>query len=402
MPNDWYCQIQGAVYGPLNSHDLKRMAEQGKLGCSDLVKKTEMGKWIPAQKIKGLTLTSVPKLTAGPAGTDPPPERKCPACKAVLTPGAVLCVRCGLDLRTGKKVQPSALPPKQPPLLGAGIVFGAIVLCGLGIAVYLFVFQVRREGKVASNKNKQSSVQSQNQGQEPAPNNVKAPAKAPQVVEGGNVAAMRIELADLRARRKNKGWGGKRPNTDEAAQLLMVERVSQIVKTKELQGWMEAVRTIGANVDGGALVAVLANYDPLFNEGRFHQDVSAQYRLRIKQLPKQSLEHWGEAFRQIDPQFYNNAEGGLVLSALLLVEVDRFFGNEQFREAEAIRYLTRLRSIPHQAINTWAANEKHDGYVVAAIFMMQIDSLFENDQFQPSRLDSVLRILNDVKENNEK
>jgi len=32
------------------------------------------------------------------------PERKCPQCSCVLEPEAVLCVRCGLDLKSGKKV----------------------------------------------------------------------------------------------------------------------------------------------------------------------------------------------------------------------------------------------------------------------------------------------------------
>jgi hypothetical protein len=33
------------------------------------------------------------------------PERRCPECQAALAPNAVLCVGCGLDLRTGKKLQ---------------------------------------------------------------------------------------------------------------------------------------------------------------------------------------------------------------------------------------------------------------------------------------------------------
>src|SRR5262249_25595036 len=34
----------------------------------------------------------------------PEPERRCPECQAVLAPNAVLCVTCGFDLRTGKKL----------------------------------------------------------------------------------------------------------------------------------------------------------------------------------------------------------------------------------------------------------------------------------------------------------
>src|SRR5262249_36549275 len=42
------------------------------------------------------------------AGTIPlaaEPERRCPSCRAVLAPEAVLCVACGLDLRTGEKLK---------------------------------------------------------------------------------------------------------------------------------------------------------------------------------------------------------------------------------------------------------------------------------------------------------
>jgi hypothetical protein len=42
------------------------------------------------------------------AGTVPlaaEPERRCPSCRAVLAPEAVLCVACGFDLRTGQKLK---------------------------------------------------------------------------------------------------------------------------------------------------------------------------------------------------------------------------------------------------------------------------------------------------------
>ncbi len=35
----------------------------------------------------------------------PEPERHCPECRAVLAPNAVLCVKCGFDLRSGKKLE---------------------------------------------------------------------------------------------------------------------------------------------------------------------------------------------------------------------------------------------------------------------------------------------------------
>lgn len=222
---------------------------------------------------------------------------------------------------------------------------------------------------------------------------------------GDRDAAIRKELKNLRAQRNNRAGGVKRPNTDREAGDQALERSSQILKTKELQGWLEAVRTIGANVDGGAFVVFLATHEPLFKEGSFQQEASARYRLRIKQLPKQSLEHWGEAFRQIDTGSYQKAvqtNNGILIIALVLVEVDRLFAEERFREEESTRCLRRIKSIPQPAIKTWVANDKGSDENSAAIMLMQIDALFDNDQFQSSRLDSALRILKELKENKDK
>jgi hypothetical protein len=46
-----------------------------------------------------------PLADAGILELAPEPERRCPECQAVLAPNAVLCVNCGLDLRTGKKLE---------------------------------------------------------------------------------------------------------------------------------------------------------------------------------------------------------------------------------------------------------------------------------------------------------
>jgi len=63
--------------------------------------------------IAGNPASTTPKA---PAGTKPgPSDGKCPACAQPWSPGAVLCVHCGFDLRTGKRVgtrQPAPTPGK--------------------------------------------------------------------------------------------------------------------------------------------------------------------------------------------------------------------------------------------------------------------------------------------------
>jgi len=65
------------------------------------------------------------------------PERKCPQCFAVLEPETVLCVRCGLDLKSGEKLvreykpiqrywEPGSLETRLK--LFYAIVFGGLVL----------------------------------------------------------------------------------------------------------------------------------------------------------------------------------------------------------------------------------------------------------------------------------
>ncbi len=57
----------------------------------------------------GITFTpsvgAAPAADAGPLQLAPEPERCCPECQAVLASNAVLCVACGLDLRSGKKLE---------------------------------------------------------------------------------------------------------------------------------------------------------------------------------------------------------------------------------------------------------------------------------------------------------
>ena len=47
-----------------------------------------------------------PALTQRVASSSPPAdvENKCPSCSAALASGAILCVNCGFNLKTGKKL----------------------------------------------------------------------------------------------------------------------------------------------------------------------------------------------------------------------------------------------------------------------------------------------------------
>jgi hypothetical protein len=58
MPDEWYCQIEGNLIGPLAARDLLRLAKSGKLTPADMVRKTASGKWLSAGTVRGLTFNA--------------------------------------------------------------------------------------------------------------------------------------------------------------------------------------------------------------------------------------------------------------------------------------------------------------------------------------------------------
>jgi hypothetical protein len=78
------------------------------------------------------------------------PERKCPQCFHVLEPEAVLCVRCGLDLKSGKKVVREFKPlarswepvayEKRLTLFGAAVAVGLVLSVLTGVLLDQLAF----------------------------------------------------------------------------------------------------------------------------------------------------------------------------------------------------------------------------------------------------------------------
>ena len=107
MSNDWYCLIDQTTYGPLAAQDLKQMSENGKLRPTDLVKKTQTGKWIHASSVKGLVFKSaapvdlplVQPVTHLPAVPDPEPLQASLVESVALPPRTKNCRFCGEEIR---------------------------------------------------------------------------------------------------------------------------------------------------------------------------------------------------------------------------------------------------------------------------------------------------------------
>jgi len=128
MSDRWYYRLMGEKLGPISSSELKQLAESGKVAPDTVVRKGLDGDWVLAEKVRGLfeppskSLETQPQTapqslapSAQHAPVDEPSEpiegaktpessaaRECPSCQARISPKAVICLHCGLDLRTGQ------------------------------------------------------------------------------------------------------------------------------------------------------------------------------------------------------------------------------------------------------------------------------------------------------------
>jgi len=57
MAVEWFCKILGEVTGPFSAHQLKELAQQGRLAPQDQVRNGGDGSWTMAERVKGLFLS---------------------------------------------------------------------------------------------------------------------------------------------------------------------------------------------------------------------------------------------------------------------------------------------------------------------------------------------------------
>ena len=96
MLDEWYCELDGRMMGPLSSQQLKAMAAAGRLLPTDPVRRRDMMDWVEADQVAGLfELAPPPRAVDPPKGLPPAlPEHH------ALDPTSVL--------------QPSETPPDIP------------------------------------------------------------------------------------------------------------------------------------------------------------------------------------------------------------------------------------------------------------------------------------------------
>ena len=167
MTTSWYCQIERTTYGPLTAQDLKRMAEKGKLRPTDLIKKTEAGKWVTASSVKGLLFKpaaqAVLNLSVKQIATTT--DRTCPNCRSTVEVGSVLCMGCGYNFLAGKS-HAKAVSPKKHGRRGLGL---AGIASGLLMAICLTIYLIDFRGRQAPRDTPQVIAQSPGLGSQKEP-----------------------------------------------------------------------------------------------------------------------------------------------------------------------------------------------------------------------------------------
>lgn len=90
----WYVRKASKTYGPFSSEQLRKLAKDKKIQQETPVRLGEEGKWVVAQKVKGLFDAATAPVKDTLAETSVP----CPHCKKYVSPSADTCRHCHADL----------------------------------------------------------------------------------------------------------------------------------------------------------------------------------------------------------------------------------------------------------------------------------------------------------------
>lgn len=70
---EWFYQVKGQPSGPVDSRELRRLAEAGIVRPGTLVRQGDSGRWVRAERVRGLFQRSTPAPSLGATSPGPPP-----------------------------------------------------------------------------------------------------------------------------------------------------------------------------------------------------------------------------------------------------------------------------------------------------------------------------------------
>ena len=114
-----------------------------------------------------------------------------------------------------------------------------------------------------------------------------------------------------------------------------------------------------------------------WKDGEPQKEIVSGYAKRIPLVPANIYREWTKALDKA----CGRGQLQMMYNLGTITLLDRLFDSKGFREEEAKKFISRLRSIPWETTSKWADAHGIHSYQ-AAISLINIDSLFSEDVFQ--------------------
>ncbi len=366
------------------------------------------------------------------APTAPVPQT-CPKCRTGMLPKAVICVRCGLDLRTGRQLrspaakepaEESAKSPAAPAWLGIALVAAGLCLTGVVAAFFLIPWGQAPDPKVAAQAKQQppNGVDASNLTFEEA---FRAGRVVWQPVRNARVATrlgnqLKVESVEMVTKfkydvdgRKSIDTTGEKPYSFPDREVTFgpgaVIRVGQDISVREgaiktgdewtwtgetwAAGKQQAVPVVPpAQPTGGepaSPAVVWAGRMAKKLEDRRFQEVDLLKRAGAR-MPPDTVKLWKAALEQ--------ATGDKLQGLALLQVILRYspiWKGEEFLPTESQRYAGRAGQTPTEQMGRWrdgfaAATGDRTDELQTVLLLIQMDFLYDAERFRDARAAQLL------------
>jgi len=169
-------------------------------------------------------------------------------------------------------------------------------------------------------------------------------------------------------------------------------KVRSAVKVAWINSWREALLKVLDSKDDESLLTpeafttLLPSVDTLFRaDDTLKRTAVSVLHTRTRQLSKVDLDAWRPVLEQASGEPVLNSQ-----VALMLIQQDDLFHRGKFDRELSDRWIGRLKLLPMPEVLAWS-ERTHSPPYRAAVALAQADSLFNDNQFQPSAFEDHLR-----------
>ena len=136
------------------------------------------------------------------------------------------------------------------------------------------------------------------------------------------------------------------------------------------------------------LVLTLPAYGPLWKGNVFQAERFAVLVSRARQLTPERMRAWGTALSTAT----GNSDMGPAYLALDVLDTDPLFSPDAYREAVAVKFMDRLKSVPAESVNALAETVGL-GRGQAAMYIISAEWAFSGTEFQSTEFARALEAL---------